>query len=162
MWSEGIPTLPNFFFYFFATHTHTHTHTHTRVLFSSVTQQCPTLCYPMESSMPGLPVHHQLSQFTQTHVLWVGDAIQPSHPLSSLSPPAFSLSQQQGLFQWVNSYIRWPKYWSFSFSISPFNEYSGLISLGWTDQISLQSKGLSSVFSTTVQEHQFFGIQLCL
>ena len=160
MWSEGIPTLPNFFFYFFATHTHTHTHT--RVLFSSVTQQCPTLCYPMDSSMPGLPVHDQLSQFTQTHVLWVGDAIQPSHPLSSLSPPAFSLSQQQGLFQWVNSYIRWPKYWSFSFSISPFNEYSGLISLGWTDQISLQTKGLSSVFSTTVQEHQFFGIQLCL
>ena len=73
------------------------------VQFSSVAQSCPTLCYPVNHSMPGLPVHHQLPGFTQTHVHWVGDAIQPPHPLSSPSPPAFSLSQHQGLFQWVSS-----------------------------------------------------------
>ena len=61
------------------------------------------LCYPLDSSHPSLPVHHQLSEFTQTHVHWVGDAIQPSHPLSTPSPPAFNLSQHQGLFQWVSS-----------------------------------------------------------
>ena len=70
---------------------------------SSVAQSCPTLCGPMECSIPGLPVHHQLLEITQTHVHWVGDAIQPSHPLSSPSPPAFNLSQHQGLFQWVSS-----------------------------------------------------------
>ena len=70
---------------------------------SSVTQSCPTLCDPMNCSTPGLPVHHQLPDFTQTHVHRVGDAIQPSHPLLSPSPPALNLSQQQGLFQWVNS-----------------------------------------------------------
>ena len=71
--------------------------------FSSVTQLCLTLCDPMDCSMPGLPVHHQLPEFTQAHVHWVTDAIQPSHPLSSPCPPAFSLSQHQGLFQWVSS-----------------------------------------------------------
>ena len=71
--------------------------------FSSVAQLCPTLCNPMNRSMPGLPVHHQLPEFTQTHVHWVRDAIQPSHPLSSPSPPAFNLPQRQGLFQWVSS-----------------------------------------------------------
>ena len=71
--------------------------------FSSVTQSCPTLCDHMNHSTPGLPVHHQLSEFTQTHVHWVGDAIQPSHPLSSPSPPALNLSQHQGLFKWVSS-----------------------------------------------------------
>ena len=70
---------------------------------SSVTQSCLTLCDPMNRSTPGLPVHHQLPEFTQTHVHWVGDAIQPSHPLSSPSPPALNTSQHQGLFQWVNS-----------------------------------------------------------
>ena len=73
------------------------------VQFSSVTQSCPTLCDPINRSTPGLPVHHQLLEFTQTHVHRVGDAIQPSHPLSSPSPPAPSPSQHQGLFQWVNS-----------------------------------------------------------
>ena len=73
------------------------------VQFSSVTQSCPTLCGPMNRSMPGLPVHHQLPGFTQTHVHWVSDAIQPSHPLSSPSPPAPNPSQHQSLFQWVNS-----------------------------------------------------------
>ena len=72
-------------------------------IFSSVAQSCPTLCDPMDRSTPGLPVHHQLPEFTQTHVHWVSDAIQPSHPLLSPSPPAFNLSQQQGLFKWVSS-----------------------------------------------------------
>ena len=69
----------------------------------SVTQSCPTLCHPMDCSTPGLPVHYQLPGFTQTHVHWVSDAIQPSHPLSSPSLPALNLSQHQGLFQWVSS-----------------------------------------------------------
>ena len=73
------------------------------VQFSSVAQSCPTLCDPMNRSTPGLPVHHQLPEFTQTHVHWVSDAIQPSHPLSSPSPPALNPSQHQSLFQWVNS-----------------------------------------------------------
>ena len=73
------------------------------VQFSSVTQSCPTICDPMNCSTAGLPVHHQLPEFTQTHVHRVGDAIQPSHPLSSPSPPAPNPSQHQGLFQWVNS-----------------------------------------------------------
>ena len=71
--------------------------------FSSVTQSCPTLCDPMDCNTLGLPVYHQLPEFTQTHVHWVGDAIQPSHPLSSPSPPAFDLSQRQDLFRWVSS-----------------------------------------------------------
>ena len=71
-------------------------------LFSSVAQSCPTLCNPINHSRPGLPVHHQLPEFTQTHAHWVGDAIQPSHPLSSPSP-APNPSQHQSLFQWVNS-----------------------------------------------------------
>ena len=91
---------------------------HNSVL-SSVAQSCPTLCNPMSRSTPGLPVHHQLPESTQTHVHWVGDAIQPSHPLSSPFPPVLNLSQHQGLFQWVSSsQIRLPKYWSFSFNIS--------------------------------------------
>ena len=130
--------------------------------FSSVTQSCPTLCNPMNRSTPGLPVHHQLPEFTQAHVHGVGDAIQPSHPLSSPSPRAFNLSQQWGLSSESALPIRWPKYWSFSFSISPFNEHPGS-PLGWTGWISLQSKGLSRVFSnTTVQKKQFFCAQLSL
>ena len=73
------------------------------VQFSSLAQSCLTLCDPMNHSTPGLPVHHQLLEFTQTHVHWVSDAIQPSHPLSSPSPPALNLSQHQGLFKWVSS-----------------------------------------------------------
>ena len=103
------------------------------VQFSSVAQSCPTLCDPMNRSTPDLPVHHQLPELTQTPVYRVGDAIQPSHLLSSPSPPAFNLSQYQGFFPVLR--IRWPKYWSFSFSISPSNEYSGLISfrIDWFD-----------------------------
>ena len=116
----------------------------------------------MDCSTPGLPVHHQLPELAQTHVHRVGDAIQPSHPLSSplLLPSIFSslrvFSNESVL------HIRWPKYWSFSFSISPSNEYWGLnmISFRMTGLISLQSKGLSIVFSnTTVQKHQFLGTQ---
>ena len=126
--------------------------------FSSVTQSCSTHCDPMDCSTPGFPVHHQLLGLTQTHV---SDAIQPSHPLSSPSPPTFNLSQYQVFSNGSVLHIKWPKYWSFRFSISPSNEYSGLISLRWTDWTSLQTKGLSRVFSnTTVQKHQFFGAQL--
>ena len=96
--------------------------------FSSVTQSCLTLQHPMDHSTPGLPVHHQLLEFTQTHLHWVSDAIQPSHPLSSLSPPAFNPSQHQGFSNESALRIRWPKHWSFSFNNSPANEYSGLIS----------------------------------
>ena len=107
-----------------------------------------------------LPVHHQLLEITQTHVHSVGDVIQSSRPLSSPSPFTFNLSQHQGLFQWFGSSYQVAKYWTFSFSISPSNKYSGLIPLGLTAWISLQSKGLPRVFSnTTVQKHQFFSAQ---
>ena len=94
----------------------------------------------MDCSTPGLPVHHQLPEFTQTHVHRVSYAIQPSHHLSSPSPPAFNLSQHQGLFQWVSSSHQVAKYWSFSFSISPSNEYPGLISfrMDWLDLLAVQ------------------------
>ena len=130
------------------------------VQFSSVTQSCLALCNPMNCSTPGLPVHHQLPESTQIHVHRVGDAIQSSHPLSSPSPPAPNPSQHQGLFQFESTLpMKWPKYWSFSFSISPSNEHPGLVS--FRRSISLQSKGLSRVFSnTTVQKHQFFGARL--
>ena len=107
---------------------------------NSVAQSYLTVCNPMDCSTPGLPVHHQLPEFTQTHVHWVGDAIQPSHPLSSPSPPAFNLSQHQSLFKWVSYLHQWPKYWSFSFSISPSNEYSGLVSfrMDWLDLLAVQ------------------------
>ena len=98
------------------------------VQFSSVTQSCPTLCDPMNCSTPGLPVHHKLPEFTQTHVHWVGDAIQPSYPLSSPSPLAPNPSQHQRLFQWVNSLHEVAKVWSFSFRIIPSKEIPGLIS----------------------------------
>ena len=131
--------------------------------FSSVAQLCPTLCNPMNRSTPGLPVHHQLPEFTQTHVHWVGDAIQPSHPLVSPSPPApnpslpasqsFPLSQ---LFAWSGQSTGVSALASFF----PKNTQDWS-PLGWTSWISLQSKGLSRVFSnTTVQKHQFFGAQL--
>ena len=94
------------------------------VQFSSVAQSCLTLCDPMDCSTPGFLVYHQLPELAQTHVHWTSDAIQPSHPLLSLSPSAFNLSQHQGLFHWVS----WPKYWSFSFTISPSSEYPRLIS----------------------------------
>ena len=131
------------------------------VQFISVAQSCLTLCDPMNHSTPGLPVHHQLPEFTQTHVHQVSDAIQPSHPLSSPSPPA-PIPPSIKVFSNESALrIRWPKYWSFSLSISPSNEHPGLVSFRMDCWISLQSKGLSRVFfSTTVQRHQFFGTQL--
>ena len=119
------------------------------------------LCNPMNCSTPGLPVHHQLLQFTQTHVHRVGDAIQPSHPLSSPSP-APSPSQRQCLFKWISSSHEVIKVLGVSASatVLPMNtqDWSPLGGTGW---ISLQSKGLSRVFSNnTVQKHQFFGAQL--
>ena len=83
------------------------------VQFSSVTQSCPTLWDPMNRSTPGLPVHHQLLEFTQTHIHWVGDTIQPSPPLLSPSPPTFNLSQHQGLFKWVSFLHQVVKVWEF-------------------------------------------------
>ena len=131
--------------------------------FSSVTQSCPTLCDPMDWSIPGFSVHHQIPEMTQIHVYWDSDAIQPSHPLSSPSPPALNLSKHQGLFKWVTSSHQWPTYWSFvSASVLPMN-IQDWFPLGWTGCISLQSKGLSRVLSnTTVQKHQFFSTQLSL
>ena len=110
------------------------------VQFISVTQSCPTLCDPMNCSTPGLPVHHQLQEFTQTHVHQVGDAIQPSHPLSPLfllppiSPSIRVFSNESTLC------MRWPKYWSFSFSIVPSIEHPGLISfrMDWSDLLAVQ------------------------
>ena len=114
------------------------------VQFSSVAQSCPTLCNPMDCSTSGLPVHHQLLEFTQTHVHWVDAAIQPSHPLLSPSPPTFNLSQHQGLFKWVSLRIRWRKCWSCSFNISPSNKYSELISfrIDWFDPLVVTLKNL--------------------
>ena len=132
--------------------------------FSSVAQSCPTLCDPMNRSTPGLPVHHQLPESTQTHVHQVGDAIQPSHPLSSPSLPALNLSQHQGLFKWVSSSYQVAKVLEFQLlaSVLPVNTQDWS-PLGWTGWISLQSKGLSRVFSnTTVQKHKFFSTQLSL
>ena len=129
--------------------------------FSSVAQSCPTICDPMNRSTPGLPVHHQFLEFTQTYVHQVGDAIQPSHPLSSPFPPAPNPSQHQSLFQWVNSSHEVAKVLEFQPQhILPMNTQDWS-PLGWTGWISLQFKGLSRVFSsTTVQKHQFFGVQL--
>ena len=110
------------------------------VQFSSVAQSCPILCYPMDCSMPGLPVHHQLLELTKTHVHWVSDAIQLTHPLSSPTRPAFNLSKHQGVFQWVSSLHQVAKYWGFRLSISPSNEYSGLIFFRMDGWISLLSK----------------------
>ena len=107
---------------------------------SSVTQSCLTLCDPMDWSTPGLPVCHQLLEFTQTYVHWVGDAIQPSHPLltllllPSIFPSIRVFSNESALC------IRWPKYWSFSFNISPSNEHSGLsfFRIDWLDLLAVQ------------------------
>ena len=126
----------------------------------SVAQSCPTLCDPMNCSTPGLPVHYQLPEFTQTHIHQVSDAIHPSHPLSSPSPPAPIPPSIRVFSNETALRMRWPKYWSFSFSIIPSKEIPGLISfrMDWLDL--LLSKGLSRVFSnTTVQKHQFFGTQ---
>ena len=108
--------------------------------FSSVAQSCPTLCDPMNSSTPGLPVHHQLPEFTQTHVHWVSDAIQLSHPLSSPSPLALNLSQHQGLFRWVRSSHQVAKVLKFQLQHQSFQWTPGLISfrMDWLDLLEVQ------------------------
>ena len=131
--------------------------------FSSITQLCLTLCDPMNHTMPGLPVHHQLSESTQTHVHWVGNAIQPSHPLSSPSPPALSLDQHQSLFKWDSSLHQVAKVLEFQLQHQSFQ---------WTLRTDLLLDGLigspcsprgSRVFSNIiVQNHQLFDTQLSL
>ena len=120
------------------------------VQFSSVTLLCLTLCYPLDCSMPGFPVHHQLPQLAQTHVHWVGDAMQPSHPLLSTSPPAFNLSQHQSIFQWVSSSHQVAKVLELQFSISPSNECAGLISfkIDWLDLL-----GVQGILKCLLQHH---------
>ena len=108
------------------------------VQFSSFTQSCPTLCDPMDHTMPGFPVHHQIPEIAKTHVHRVGDFIQPSHPQlypSALIFPSIRVFSKESVLR-----IRWPKYWSFSFSISPSNEHSGLISfrMDWLDLLAVQ------------------------
>ena len=106
----------------------------------SVTKSCPILCDPMDCSMPGFPVLHYSLEFAQSHMPWVNNAIQPSYPLSSPSPPALNLSQHHVFSNESVLHIRWPKYWSFSFSISLSNEYSGLVSyrIDWFDLLAVK------------------------
>ena len=135
--------------------------------FSSVAQSCPTLCDPINHSTPGLPVHRQLLKFTQTHVHRVGDAIQPSHPLSSPSPPAPNPPSIRVFSNESTLHMRCPKYWSFSFSISPSNEHPRLISfrMDWfdlfTDQGTLKSLlQYHSLKASILLRSAFFLVQL--
>ena len=135
--------------------------------FSSVAQLCLTLCNSMNHSTPGLPVHHQLPEFTQTHVHQVSDAIQPSHLLSSPSSPAPIPPSIRGFSNESALRIRWPKYWSFSFSISPSNEHPGLVSLrmDWLDLLAVQGTLKSllqhhSSKASILQCSTFFIVQL--
>ena len=125
---------------------------HNTTQFSSVTQSCPTLCDPTDCSTPGFRVHHQLPELAQTHVHQVGDAIRPSHPLSSPSPPVSVFPSIEVFSSESVLHIRWPEYWSFSFSISPSNKYSGLISfrIDWFDLPAFQGtlKGLLQYHSS--------------
>ena len=139
----------------------------TSVQFSSVAQSCPTLCDPMNCSTPGLPVHHQLLEFTQTHVHRVSDAIQPSHPLSSPSPPAPIPPSIKVFSNESTLRMRRPKYWSFSFSIIPSKEIPGLISfrMDWLDLLAVQGTLKSllqhhSSKASVLRRSAFFTIQL--
>ena len=132
----------------------------------SVAQSCLTLCDPMNRSAPGLPVHHQLPEFTQTHVHRVSDAIQPSHPLSSPSPPAPNPSQLRVFSNESTLRMRCPKYWSFSFSIIPSKEIPGLIfRMDWLDLLAVQGTLKSllqhhSSKASILQRSAFFTVQL--
>ena len=136
-------------------------------MFSSVTQLCPTFCDPMGCSMPGLPVHHQLPEFTQTQVHWISNTIQPSHPLPSPSPPAFNLFQHQGLFQWVSSLYRVAKVLELQLQHQSFQCILGLISfrIDWFDLLAVQRtlKNLLQHYSSkasVLQCSAFFMVQL--
>ena len=140
---------------------------HSTVQYSSVAQLCPTLCDPMNHSTPGLPGHHQLPEFTQTHVHRVSDTIQPSHPLSSPSPPAPNPPSIRVFSNESTLLRRWPKYWSFSFSISPSKEHPGLISfrMDWLDLLAVQGTLKSllqhhSSKASILQRSAFFTAQL--
>ena len=130
-------------------------------VFSSVAQSCPTLCNPINHSTPGLLVHHQLPEFTQTHVI---ELVMPSNHLTLCGPLLLLPSTFPGIQVFSNESavcIKWPKYWSFSFNISPSNEHPGLISFRMDLLDLLAVQGTLKVFSnTTVQKHQFFGNQL--
>uniref|UniRef100_A0AC11DX56 Uncharacterized protein n=3 Tax=Ovis aries TaxID=9940 RepID=A0AC11DX56_SHEEP len=134
---------------------------------SSVAKLCPTVCDPMNRSMPHLPVHHQLPEFTQTHIHRVSDAIQPSHPLSSPSPPA-PIPPSIRVFSNESALLmRWPKYWSFTFSIIPSKEIPGLISfrIDWLDLLAVQGMLKSllqhhSSKASILQRSAFFTVQL--
>ena len=129
-------------------------------LFSSVAQSCPNLCDPMDCITTGFPVHHQIPELAETHVHRVGDAIQPSHPLSSpLLPPLIFPSIRVFSNESV-LHIRWPKYWSFGFSISPSNEYSGLISfrIDWLDLLAVQGT-LKSLLQNHSSKASIFSAQ---
>ena len=125
----------------------------------SITKSCLTRCNPMDGSKPGLPVPHYLLEFAQVHVQWIGDAIQPSHPLPPSSPFAFNPSQHHGLFQWVGSLNQVAKVLELQLQSFECMHIKGWFPLELTGLISLQSKGLSKVFSSsTIQKHRFFGI----
>ena len=137
------------------------------VQFSSVAQSCLTLCNTVNCRTPGLPIHHQLPEFTQTHVHRVSDAIQPSHPLSSPSPPAPNPSSIRVFSNESTLCMRWPKYWSFSFSIIPSKEHPGLISfrMDWLDLLAVQGtrKRLlqhHSSKASILRHSAFFTVQL--
>ena len=127
----------------------------------SVAKSCLTLSDPTDCSMPGFPVLQNFLEFAQSHIPRVNIATQPSYPLSSPSPPALNLSQHQVFSDESVLHIRWPKYWSFSFSISPSNEYSGLVSfrIDWFDLLAVQGT-LKRHLSTTVRKHQSSALSL--
>ena len=128
------------------------------VQFSSTTQSCPTLCNPMDCSMPGFPVHHQLPELAQTHVHWVGNSIQPSHPLSSPSSPAFNLSQHHGLYQWVSSFNQVAKVLQFQLQHQFFQWIFRTISfrMDWFDLLAIQGslKSLLQHHSSKASVHR--------
>ena len=133
----------------------------------SVTKLCPTICHPMDCSTPGFPVPYYLPEFSQTHVHWFSDTIQPSHPLSPPSPLAFNLCQHQGLFQWADSSHQVAKVLEFPLQLSPSNEYSGLISfrIDWFDPLTVQGTLKSFLqhhnLKTSILQHSaFFMVQL--